>query len=495
MVHEQSTYLITVGAEQKHDQLSRTGGPVRCRANAFVILFWSYIVRLVRLLTDEDNLEAIVDILTENDVDFIITPGDRDSPDSQVIEFPIPTDALGVILDEIREAGLDDDYIVVLSAENASTPSLEDLQDRYANDYDPLRLPELRSKARDQSQDPLSYAAMIFLSAIIAAAGLLVSSPAILIGSMVIAPLVGPVLTATVGAVAGDRPMLVDSIRIQAFGLGSGIVGATLFSIVVKFAGLAPSTLDIASLELIALRTAPTAFAIIVGAAAGAAAAFGLTTKGSNSLIGVMIAAALIPAAATVGIALAWGEYLIALGSGLLLVGTMAMINLAMVLVLWGLYREQETGELSFADRTPNWAAFVTAGLIVVAAAVTGVTISQQALFQRSVTEEVDTVLDNPAYAGVDAVSVQTGYAGVGAGVISSPQSATITVSASNSSYPELSRRLRDRIQARTGGTQVTVRFKTFQQANRTMAASRISSPPANERSDFRPRRPPVPSR
>src|SRR5699024_490287 len=139
-----------------------------------------------------------------------------------------------------RGAGLDDDYIVVLSAENASTPHIEDLQDQYANDYDPLRLPELRSKARDQSQDPLSYAAMIFLSAIIAAAGLFVSSPAILIGSMVIAPLVGPVLTATVGAVTGDRPMLVDSIRIQALGLVSGIVGATLFSIVVKFAGLAP---------------------------------------------------------------------------------------------------------------------------------------------------------------------------------------------------------------------------------------------------------------
>ena len=446
-------------------------------------------MRLVRLLIDEDNLEAIVDILTENDVDFIITPGDRDSPDSQIIEFPSPPDGLGVVLDEVRGAGLDDDYIVVLSAENASTPHIEDLQDQYANDYDPLRLPELRSKARDQSQDPLSYAAMIFLSAIIATAGLLVSSPAILIGSMVIAPLVGPVLTATVGAVAGDRPMLIDSIRIQALGLVSGVAGATLFSIVAKFIGLAPSTLDISSLELIALRTSPSAFAIIVGAAAGAAAAFGLTTKGSNSLIGVMIAAALIPAAATVGIALAWSEYLIVLGSALLLVGTMAVINLAMVLVLWGLYREQETDDLSFADRTPSRAAVVTAGLIVVAAAITGVTVSQQALFQRSVTEEVDNVLDDPMYAGVDAVTVQTGYAGVGAGMISSPQSATITVSASNSSYPELSSRLRDRIQARTEGTQVTVRFKTFQQANRTVAVTRVGLSPINvftsERNDF----------
>ena len=428
-------------------------------------------MRLIRLLADEEHLEEIFDILNDNDIDFIVTPGDEDSPDSKVIEFPIPTDGLGLILDEIREAGLDDDYIIVLSAENANTPHIEDLQDRYANDYDPLRLPELRSKARDQSQDPLSYAMMIFLSAIIAAAGLLVGSPAIMIGSMVIAPLVGPVLTATVGAVAGDRPMLIDSVRIQAVGLLAGVIGAVLFGFVAKTIGLAPASLDITSLQLISLRAAPTPFSIIVGAAAGAAAAFGLTTKGSNSLVGVMIAAALIPAAATVGIAIAWSEYLVALGSGLLLVSTMAVVNLAMVLVLWVLYRDHDSGKLSFADRTPSRAAFVTVILIVVAVAATGVAVSQQALFQQTVTQSVDTVLDDPAYSGVDSVSVQTEYAGIGRSLTSSPQSTTITVSASNESYPNLSTQLRDRIQSKTGSTRVTVRFNTFQQANQTNAA------------------------
>ncbi|WP_122091167.1 DUF389 domain-containing protein [Halalkalicoccus subterraneus] len=425
-------------------------------------------MRLIRLLADEEHLGEIFDILNDNDIDFIVTPGDEDSPDSKMIEFPIPTDGLGLILEKIREAGLDDDYIIVLNAENANTPHIEDLQARYANDYDPLRLPELRSKARDQSQDPLSYAAMIFLSAIIAGAGLLVGSPAIVIGSMVIAPLVGPVLTATVGAVAGDRPMLIDSIRIQALGLIAGVIGAVLFGFFAKTIGLAPSSLDITSLQLISLRAAPTPFSIIVGAAAGAAAAFGLTTKGSNSLVGVMIAAALIPAAATVGIAIAWNEYLVALGSGLLLVSTMAVVNLAMVLVLWVLYRNHDLGELSFADRTPSRAAFVTAVLIVVAVATTGVAVSQQALFQQTVTQSVDTVLDDPAYSGVDSVSVQTEYAGIGRDLTSSSKSATVTVSASNESYPNLSEQLRNQIQSESGSTQVTVRFNTFQQANQT---------------------------
>lgn len=425
-------------------------------------------MRLIRLLADEDNLDEIAEILSENDVDFIVTPGDQDSPDSQVIEFPIPTDGVGLILDEIREAGLDDDYIIVLNAQNANTPHIEDLQNRYATDYDPLRLPELRSKARDQSQDPLSYAAMIFLSAVIAAAGLLLSSPAIIIGSMVIAPLVGPVLTATVGIIANDRSMFIDSIRVQALGLLAGVLGAIVFSLAIKFVGLAPTSLDITSLELISLRTAPAPISIIVGAAAGAAAAFGLTTKGSNALVGVMIAAALIPAAATVGVALVWNEYLIALGSGLLLVSTMAVVNLAMFLVLWVLYRNQDTGELSFADQTPSRAALVTAILIIAAAATTGVAVSQQALFHQTVTHEVDSVLDNPAYAGVSSVSVQTGYAGIGSSLASSRKTATVTVSTSNNTYPNLADRLRNHVQSRSGGTKVTVQFKTFQQANQT---------------------------
>jgi uncharacterized hydrophobic protein (TIGR00271 family) len=427
-------------------------------------------VRLIRLLADEEHLEEIFEVLNGNDIDFIVTPGDEDSPSSKVIEFPIPTDGLGLILEEVREAGLDDDYIIVLNAENANTPHIEELQSRYANDYDPLRLPELRSKARDQSQDPLSYAMMIFLSAIIAAAGLLVGSPAIVVGSMVIAPLVGPVLTATVGAVAGDRPMLVDSVRIQALGLIVGVVGAVLFGFTVKTVGFAPSSLDITSLQLVSLRAAPTPFSIIVGAAAGAAAAFGLTTKGSNSLVGVMIAAALIPAAATVGIALAWSEYLVALGSGLLLVSTMAVVNLAMYLVLWVLYRDQDPSKLSFADRVPTRAALVTVVLIVGAVAIAGIAVSQQALFQQTATQSVDTVLDDPAYSGVNSVSVQTEYAGLGSRLTSSSKSATVTVSASNESYPNLSEHLRDRIQSRAGGTRVTVRFNTFQQANQTRA-------------------------
>jgi uncharacterized hydrophobic protein (TIGR00271 family) len=435
-------------------------------------------VRLVRLLVDEGELDAVAEVLDEKEVDFIVTGGSEASPDSAVVEFPVPADGLGDVLDAVRGTGIDEDYLVVLSAENAETPHTEALQDRYSTDYDPLRPPELRSKARALSQDPASYAAMIFLSATIAAAGLLIDSPAVVVGSMVIAPLVGPVLTATVGAVVGDRAMLVDSVRIQALGLLAGVAGAWAFSAAVRAVGLLPATLDVAAIELIALRMAPSAFAVIVGLTAGVAAAFGLTTKGTNSLVGVMIAAALIPAAATVGVALAWGEPLIALGSALLLVSTMAAIDLATYATLWALYRNHKFDPALLTDRTPTRVAFATVALIVVVAGIAGVAAAQQAFFQQAVAQEVESVLREPDYAAVEAVGIRTQYAG--ASPLSTPESVTVVLSAPNASYPDLPARLERRIERTTGDeVRVLVEFATFDRANGSRTPARIGSRPA----------------
>jgi uncharacterized hydrophobic protein (TIGR00271 family) len=423
-------------------------------------------MRLVRALVTEANHEAVADALDEKHVDYVVSSETGSSPGSSIIEFPVPADGLGDVLDATREAGLDDEYVVILSAENAITPHSETLWDRYANDYDPLRPPELRSKARDLSRDPTSYAAMIFLSAIIAATGLLVDSPAIVVGSMVIAPLVGPTLTATVGAVTGDRPMLVDSIRIQALGLLAAVFGALVLATFMQLSGFVPTPLDVDGIELIGVRMSPGLPSILVGCAAGAAAAFGLTTKGDSSLVGVMIAAALIPAAGVVGIAIVWGEPLIALGAAALLVSTMAAINLSLYATLWILYRSREFDPALFGDRTTTRAGLLTVALIVIGVAVAGGATYQQASFQHTATNQVEGVLDNPEYESLSVISIRAQYGG--ADPFSSPESITVVLSKNaNTSYPNISDRFYRRIAAATDRTvTVTVRMQTYQRTS-----------------------------
>ena len=421
-------------------------------------------MRLVRALVTEENRDSVVEALREKDVDFVASGAD-DPAGASMLEFPVPTDGLGDVLDATREAGLDDEYVVILDAENAITPHSEALWDRYAADYDPLRPPELRSKVRDLSQDPLSYTAMVFLSAAIAAIGLLVDSPAIVVGSMVIAPLVGPTLTAGVGGLTGDRAMVVDSVRIQALGLLAGVAGALAVSAFLQLSGFMPTPLDVDGLELVGIRMAPGLPSVLVGLAAGSAAAFALTTKGTSSLVGVMIAAALIPAAAVVGIALVWGEPLLALGAALLLVSTMAAINLALYATLWLLYYSREFEPALLGDRTPTRAALLTVAFIVLAVAVSGVATYEQASFKHSVTGDVEAVLDEPRYEELRVVSIRTQYGGTDP--FASPETVSVTLTKSASaSYPRLSDRLYQRVAATDPSVNVSVQFESTQRTS-----------------------------
>lgn len=399
-------------------------------------------MNVIRLRVAAENRDAVFDALDELAVDYLTSPADGDE---SIVEVPVPTDALGPVLDATREAGLDDDYIVVLNAMNATTPHMEELQNRYADDYDPLRLPELRSKARDFSSDPRSFGAMVFLSAAIAAIGLLVDSPAVVVGSMVIAPLVGPVLTATVGAIAGDRTMFAHSIRMQALGILAAIAGAFVMALSIQLAGLVPAPLDIGSVELIGVRMAPTPLSVLVGFLAGIAAAFGLTTKGIKSLIGVLIAAALVPAAAASGIGAAYGEPRIAIGSASLLVGTMAAVDVGMYATLRVLYRSRDLDSALLTDRTASRAAIVTVAVIVLGAAVAGYATVEQTAFQRTVAQKTADVLDEPPYTDLSLVSIRYQYGGP----LWLTGSANVTVTVNqppNASHPVLPDRLTERI-------------------------------------------------
>lgn len=422
-------------------------------------------MRLIQLLVPDHQRKAVTETLEEEDIDYVRQQVWTDGNDTAqwLVEFPVPTAAIGYTLDRLTDAGIDEErYTTVVSLESAMTPRTEPLLDRFASDFDTLTRPELRAKARDISHDTRSFLVLLFLSAIVATAGLLVQSPAVVVGSMVIAPIIGPVLTAAVGAATGDREMLLSSIRIQALGLGVAIVAAALFSAVLQLGGVVPNTLDVSTIDLIALRSAPGWFTVVIGVASGTAGAFALTTKGSTSLVGVMIAAALIPAAATTGIAAVWNELRLAVGSLTLVVLMMILINGSAFAVLWRFqYRPQ--GQLVPPDLGRRLVVGATIVALVVLTGVVGTAFYQQGSFERTVTHEVQTTLDDPRYGSLEPVTIRTRYSGPGP--FGSPETITVVVSRSGTTdEPPVARTLDQRISETTGhDVVVRVRFESYQ--------------------------------
>ncbi|QCJ48315.1 DUF389 domain-containing protein [Haloprofundus sp. MHR1] len=435
-------------------------------------------MRHVHIFVPAEERPAVEETLSELDVDYAVTSDGSGTEAKVLFQFPVPVDGVREVLEDLHDAGVEEGtYTVVGSAEAVLTPNVDRLQKRYAQDFTPLAEFELQSKAESLSRDDYSYVWMLFLSAIIATAGLLIDSPAIVVGSMVIAPIMGPILTATVGATTSNWEMCVAGVRQQVLGLGVAVVGATVTAFALKELSLVSSTLAPASIELVSLRLAPSSVAILVGVAAGAAATFGVTTKGPLSLIGVMVAAALIPAAGVTGIGVAWGAPLLVLGTLLLLAATVLAIDVAMIATLSFLgYRSSVDSLRGYLQNDAVNVPAVALAALVLFAGVGVVTVGtvQQVNYQRTVNQQVEEVLGQQRYSDLQATSVSVQYAyPVG---FAERETVTVTVTrTTDRSYSSLPSEIQREIRAETGQNPVVrVRFVDYSQTNYSSSASAV---------------------
>ena len=238
----------------------------------------------------------------------------------QQMRLLVPDNKIQKTLDKLQQAleTQPNERIVVLPIE-VSLPKLSD--DERRNEYLATASREmLYNGVEKNSHLDAGFVLLVILSTIVAAVGLIKDNVAVIIGAMVIAPLLGPNLALGLGTALGDISLVVKSI----FTTLVGVAIAVSMSIVIGFVW--PT--DTFSPELIS-RTEVGLESVALALASGAAAALSLTTGLSSVLVGVMVAVALLPPAATVGIMLGYGNINLAMGAVLLLAINIACVNLA----------------------------------------------------------------------------------------------------------------------------------------------------------------------
>ena len=177
------------------------------------------------------------------------------------------------------------------------------------------------------------FSFLLSLSVIIATMGLLTDSAAVVIGAMLLAPLITPML-ASAAALLMVWPRRV---------LGSGLMvaGATVGSVALAWsvAALVPDAMTTTVPEQVLSRTSPNALDLVVALAAGAAGAYALVREEMEmALPGAAIAVAVLPPLTAVGVTLDLGEYDLALGAALLYLanGTAIVLAAGVVFVATG---------------------------------------------------------------------------------------------------------------------------------------------------------------
>lgn len=162
------------------------------------------------------------------------------------------------------------------------------------------------------------------LSAVVAALGLNANNVAAVIGAMVIAPLLGPILAFSFGSALGDLDLMLKSARTAMAGLVTGLIVAMAIG--------AATGVNLGSDELVS-RTFVGVDAVALALVSGAAAALSLSTGISSALVGVMVAVALLPPSAAVGLFIGAGEWSFALRAALLLAINVTSVLLAALFI------------------------------------------------------------------------------------------------------------------------------------------------------------------
>jgi len=176
---------------------------------------------------------------------------------------------------------------------------------------------ELYTRIEQGARIDSNYLLLTFLSTLVAAIGLIEDNVAVVVGAMVIAPLLGPIIALAFGSSLGDGRMVLAGLRTAVAGLGLVFFMSLLIGMAWPV-DMHRGSLLIASTEILS-RTDVGLDGMALALASGAAAVLSLTTGLSSTLVGVMVAVALLPPAATMGMLFGAGHPELAIGAMLLL--------------------------------------------------------------------------------------------------------------------------------------------------------------------------------
>jgi uncharacterized hydrophobic protein (TIGR00341 family) len=164
------------------------------------------------------------------------------------------------------------------------------------------------------------YMSMVALSTLVAAIGLNHNSVAVIIGAMVIAPLLGPNVALSLGITLGDLSLLRQGLLTALTGITAALVLSVIIGVLLD---VDPTLSEMASRTRVGLGD------IVVALASGSAGALAFTTGISATLIGVMVAVALLPPLVTSGLLLGGGHPALASGAFSLFLVNLICVNLA----------------------------------------------------------------------------------------------------------------------------------------------------------------------
>jgi uncharacterized hydrophobic protein (TIGR00271 family) len=277
--------------------------------------------------------EALTDLLAAAPGvrNLVVRAGAARRPAGDSVQFDVRDAAANPVLAALRDLGLDRDGVICIERVDATLTSSA----YHAADHGALR----REKApvwemveavihQGEAYAP-SFYALLAIAGLIGAVGILTNSQILIVGAMVVGPEYNAIIGVALGLANRTRAEVRDGLLALCGGFLAAIVLTLLFGLAVRTSGETPKAFLDGVRPVADLINRPDIFSVIVAILAGLVGVVSLTESRANALIGVFISVTTIPAAASIGLSIAYSSWSEARGSVLQL-----LLNVVLLIVV-----------------------------------------------------------------------------------------------------------------------------------------------------------------
>lgn len=317
----------------------------------------------LRIVAPSASCRHLLSLLESSESVFNIVhlKGVASKPDGDLVLCDVHRDYVSLLIADLRELDIDVDGSIAVDNVDAEIAGIATRKQRFKQHRrdiaaDAVVWENVSTRANDSVVLSQSYLIFMIASMLIAAVGICLNQPILLIGAMVVGPDFGPIAGVCVALVNRSRGLARRSLNALVIGFVAGTVVTFLATLLLRGVSLLPEQIDFDSLTLVRFISNPDFFSVYVAFIAGIVGTLSLTTSKSSALVGVLISVATVPAAANIGVAAAYSDWETAWEATIQLALNLTSIFAAGMLTLAlqrGFYMRRRRKHLSDRSRGP----------------------------------------------------------------------------------------------------------------------------------------------
>jgi uncharacterized hydrophobic protein (TIGR00271 family) len=267
----------------------------------------------VRVASPPEVTGRLVEMLAADPgvLNLVVLEGTARGPDGDAVQFDLRPGSANPVFRQLRGLGLDGPGPIMVQTVDAALTDAEPQAaapgTRHGEVAPVWEMVEAGIRAR--AVYPPSFFILLVIAGLIACVGILTNSQILVVGAMVVGPEYNAIISVAHGIERGRPSLVRRGLLVLLCGFVMAVAAAAVFGVAIRGSGHTPKAFLIGVRPVADLIDEPGLFSVVVAVLAAIVGVVSLTEARANALIGVFISVTTIPAAAALGLSVAYQNW------------------------------------------------------------------------------------------------------------------------------------------------------------------------------------------